>query len=161
MASLNADRVTREEGRGDMTSSLMLSELQKVHDNLRSAMAEMDAVTREPVAERGRLSVARWRLSQASLKRRTLWRRVFQHMLPRVGANETAVLQALQSANLESLRNSSAHVGNWTIGTIEADWSGYCNASRAIRLEMSACMDAEERLIFGLLAEDARSAERW
>lgn len=117
-------------------------------------MAVMDSVTRELVADRLYAS-ARWRLSQASLKRRTLWVRIFEHLVPRAGPRDAADLQSLQTANVEMLRYSAAHVGKWTIDTIEADWPGYCEASRAIRWKMKAGMGAEKRVLHPLLTDDA------
>ena len=141
--------------RGNATSALMLSELQEAHEDLQSAMAAMDGVTREPAANRNEYSSARWRLSQASLKRRTLWARIFEHLRPRAAPRDAEGLKSLHAANLETLRHSAAHVGKWTIETIEADWPGYCEASRAIRWNMKAGMGAEKRVLYPLLTDDA------
>ena len=75
------------------------------------AMAKMDAVTREATSDRSSYTSARWQLSKASLTRRLLWSNIFQHLMPRVGADNAAVLASLQSADWEMLQYSAAHVG--------------------------------------------------
>ena len=146
---------TGSQPRENAASALMLSDLQKAHDELVAAMAVMDIVTRADVAERSQYSSARWRLSQASLRRRTLWAAIFQHLRPRVGCRDAADLDWLQTTHLEMLHNSAAHVGKWTVDRIEADWRGYCEASRAIRWKMKAAMGAEKRILYPLLTGDA------
>jgi hypothetical protein len=134
---------------------MLLAELQAAHDVLLAAMAVMDAATRGENPERNLYSNARWRLSQASLNRRALWRRIFAHMMAKAGARDAAALQSLQSADVELLQKSAAHVGKWTVDKIEADWRGYCESSRAIRQGMEACIGAEKRVLYPLLKRDA------
>lgn len=158
MTQSNARCAAGPQSRGNATSALMLSELQEAHNDVLSLMALLDAVTREPVAERDRYANARWRLSQASLRRRTLVAKIFQHLIPRVGSKDVVTLQSLQSANLEMRHHSAEHVGKWTVHTIEADWLGYCDASRAIRAKMNDCISAEKRILYPLLTNDAFGA---
>ena len=140
---------------GDATAALMLSELQKAHEDLNAAMAVMDTATRGEAPDRNLYSSARWRLSQASLKRRTLWRKNFEHMVAKACSKDAAALQLLQSADAELLHKSAAHVGKWTVNRIEADWHGYREASRAIRREMELCISTEKRVLYPLLKQDA------
>ena len=137
------------------TSKLLLSELQTAHADMLFAMAKMDAVTREATSDRSSYTSARWQLSKASLTRRLLWSNIFQHLMPRVGADNAAVLASLQSADWEMLQYSAAHVGKWSTDEIEANWPAYCVASRALRLQMKACMDAEKRGLYPILERDA------
>lgn len=52
---------------------------------------------------------------------------------------------------MQMLNHSASHIGRWSRDAIEEDWQGYCEASRAIRLQMKACMDAEKRVLYPML----------
>ena len=145
-------------GRGDVgnaASALLLDDLRTAHQNLVAAMAVLDNLTRGLESDRAQFANARWRISQASLARRTVWARIFRHLLPRVSTLGAADLASLQSADEEMRLHSSCHVATWTTARIEADWEGYCEASRAIRSRMAACMGAEEAMLYPILERDA------
>lgn len=140
---------------GNATSARLLDELRYAHQTLLAAMEEIDRLTREPQFDSARLTGARWRISQASLARRILWGTIFRHLLPRVSPEEAADLKILNESDGEMLRHSANHVAIWALPRIEADWEGYCEASRAIRRRMKACMDTEHRLLYPMMERDA------
>lgn len=145
---------------GNETSALLLAELERAHDELLSAIATMDAVTHKPTAARDQYINARWRISRASLNRRTLWGKIFQHLSPRVNPSDAAALRSLQSANHDTLHRSAAHVGKWTVALIEADWPGYCEASDAIRAKLKDRLDADKRILCPILRAHALGLRR-
>ena len=138
----------------------LLAEYEKNHADLLGAMAVMDSVTRAVLADRDLVSNARWRLSHASLRRRMLWGRVYRHLSPRVGPSDAAALNRIQAIDFALQQQSAAHVGKWTADAVEANWDGYCEASRAIRWKMDAYIAAERRVVHPLLAADALGQRR-
>jgi hypothetical protein len=138
----------------------LLAEYEKNHAELLSAMAVMDSVTRATLADRNLFSNARWRLSHASFKRRMLWGRIYRRLAPRAGPYQAAALDRIQATDLELIHQSAAHVGKWTTDAVEADWPGYCEASRAIRWKMNAHIGAERRVVYPLLTADALGSRR-
>lgn len=145
---------------GNAASAWLLSELRVAHDNLLSAMDAMNSATSVAVPDRDCYTNARWRLSQASLRRRTLWGKIFQHLLAGAAPSAVEALKLLDMANRDMLHLSAAHVGKWTTASIELDWRGYCGASRAVRWKMKACITTEKRILYPLLEEDAHGRRR-
>ena len=146
--------------RQDQATTGLLAEYEKNHAELLGAMAVMDSATRAMLADRDLLSSARWRLSNASLRRRMLWGRIYRHLAPRVGPHEAAALDSIQATDIALQQQSAAHVGKWTKNAIEADWTGYCEASRDIRWKMNAHIGAERRVVYPLLTADALDERR-
>lgn len=140
---------------GDASCGILLIDLKQAHDGLVAAMAELALVNRDAVGDRTRFTNARWRISQKSLGRRLLWNRILAYLQPRVGAEDAATLTQLQKADAELLRHSASHVRDWTTNAIEQKWGGYCEASRAIRWQMSSSIGAEKRLLYPLLGRCA------
>lgn len=140
----------------DSASALLLDDLRAAHQRLLAAMAVVESLTGQDKADRSSCTNARWRISQCSLARRTLWGRIFRHLLPRATARAASDLAMLQSADEELQRESSNHVATWDLAAIESDWHRYCDASRAIRSRMSDCIEREMRILYPLLEQDAR-----
>ncbi len=164
MAHLNASSGASDPAHEPGTCAIMLSQLQKSRDDLLIALAMMDTITSEPVADCYRVSNARWLLSQAGLKGCTAWGNIFHYLLPKVGPRGALALQSLNLAHLDVLANSSSHIGKWTLGAVEADWPGYCKAYRVVRRKMMTCIEAEMRSVHPILndwrAHDAEAARR-
>jgi hypothetical protein len=152
---LNANRVASSAGHVVGTANLMLIELEKVRGEALTAMCAMDAATSESVADRYRVSKTRWRLSQAGLRGCTAGAIIFQYLLPRVDPVATEALRLLQRDHMEVLKQSTLHIGLWTLDRIEADWRGYCQAYRTIRLKMTTYIIAEKRILCTMLKEEA------
>lgn len=151
MSVATTQPASTERRAGDGTSAHLLVELRNAHQNLLAAMDAMNGVTRESQPDRARYANARWRISQASLARRTLWNKIYRHLLPRVSSQEAVDLEHLRTADHEMLRHSANHIATWIKARIEADWEGYCEASRAIRWRMKSCLREEQRILYSLL----------
>ena len=136
-------------------SNSLLGELREAHEVLIAAMNVMDRLTRQSEADPSCFANARWRISQASLARRTLWSVIFRHLLPQANPKEVVELERLATADREMLRHSANHIFMWLPSKIEVDWKGYCEASLAIRWRMKACLGAERRILYPLLERDA------
>lgn len=152
-----ASRVSDAGNRVNLVVAALLADMRTAHGDLSAAIDEIGRLTRGPQPDRESYTTARCRISQASLRRRSHWGKVYQHLITRVDAADAAVLNDLQAADMHMLHRSAAHVGKWSIDAIDRDWAGYCEASRAIRLQMKTCMDTEKRALYPMLERLAAS----
>ena len=136
-------------------ASTMLAQLRGAHHNLRAEIANMEVLTAEAELDASRCMAGRWKISQASLARRTLSARICDYFLTRCTLAESQDLQALREADRAMLRKSAAHVVDWTATAILADWARYCAASRAIRAEMLKLIAREQAVLCPLLERSA------
>ena len=134
----------------------LLEALRQTHRQLLAEMANMEDLTREKAPDRRRYSQVRWRLSQASLARRTLSARICAGLGAMVEQKDRQTLKEIRTADCELARNSAAHIHRWSADRIEADWLGYCQASREMRWKMEAHLDMERRFLLPLLERPAR-----
>lgn len=132
-------------------SPQFLRELKVAHTKLRSAMADLDVLTRGPIPEKEQVIDARWAISRASLARRTLWNQIYRHLSVRVSGEDARELQRLFENDMALLRCSSEHIGKWTITAVMNDWAGYCEASRAIRWKMQSAIGGEQRVLYPMI----------
>ena len=129
----------------------LLVQLSSAHDQLIAEMENLDRLTLGPTPELGEITTGRWRISQASLRRRSLASTVFGFLAGRLDGQELARVKQVQSADQEMMRRSANHVGKWTARTICEDWKGYCQASRDIRQHMKAHILLEKQSLYPLL----------
>ena len=132
-------------------SAALQVQLRGAHHALLGAMDNMQQVTLGQLPERSRFAAARWRLSQASLMRRSLSARIIAYISDRIDADDHERLGGFQAADRRMMQRSAQHVGAWTIDTITNDWPGYCEASREIRSHMKAHVELECRMIMPML----------
>ena len=77
--------------------------------------------------------------------------------LQRLGTEAAAVSERAASETGQLIDALGAHVRDWTIGAIQADWGGYAKASKGIVAKLCARMDQEEATLYPLLRK-AKSA---
>ena len=140
--------------------AVLLASLKSSHEHLAVEMANMEALTQRAEPDGPALSSLRWRLSQASLARRTLAGRICELIQSRIGTVELCNVKQLLAADRALARDSAAHVAGWSSASIQKDWEAYCKASRKIRWKLRSHLGLEQRLLFPILAELARSANR-
>jgi hypothetical protein len=134
----------------------LLTELDEVHRQLVAEMVNIDAVTRGPQPSTEGIAAARWRISQASLRRRLLFNSICGALHPIVNEQERLSLKQLQEADQAMMLRSRVHVSAWLSDGIRGDWAGYCEASRAIRWHIDAYLTVEQRILFPILERLAR-----
>lgn len=132
-----------------------LAGLESAHRALLAEMASIDQLTREPALDSLRLTAARWKISQASLRRLTLSARIREYFRARGTADEIRKLMELEIADRALLRASADHIRIWSAQTIGDDWPGYCQASRQIREQMQQFIALEQRQLYPLLEKAA------
>ena len=129
----------------------LLAELQSAHHELLACVMLMERVTAPAAPDLVQLTSARLKISQASLARRIVWRRIQDFLLCKVRDADGATLRNLTQRDLEQFRRSTEHVGKWTGVAAIADWPGYQAASRLIRGRIVECVRAEQTFLYPLL----------
>lgn len=114
-------------------------------------MASFNELTLGPLPDHAALATARWRLSNASLHRRTLSARITQFLGRRADIGGSEAICAVRSADNQMMQRSAEHVRDWTVQAITGDWEGYCRASRKIRAHMTNHLTLEREVVFPLL----------
>jgi hypothetical protein len=135
-----------------------LTELRDAHRQLHNEVANMKAVTREPQPDADRLANARWRISQASLRRRRISASIRDALLPAVGVQDRVTLKSLQEADLELHRKSREHVSTWTTqkDKFETDWQGYCKAAQLMLMHTDNYLLLEEGIFYPIIERAGR-----
>jgi hypothetical protein len=87
-----------------------------------------------------------------------VWNSVYACLARRAPADDAQALRLIQTADIELLRLSTAHVGRWSAAVIARDWGGYCKASRRLRPLIEAHIYAEKRLIYPMLQRYSAAA---
>lgn len=136
---------------GSRNSAALLATLREAHGTLLAAMEVMDQVTRRPLPDRIQFTAGRWRISHASMARRSVWEACFRHLLPVVHPRTAQALDELNREDFELMHLSAAHIARWSADSVEQEWPTYCHASRAIRGQMAVRIAAEKRLLYPLL----------
>lgn len=128
-----------------------LQTLMVAHAELRTCLAEMEQLTLLPSASRSDFATARFRISNASLKRRAPFKAACEELIQTATAEAAKVIADLRLADSVWIKLSARHVRDWPAEAIEADWSGYCKASRAIRRHIANELDHVEQRLHPLL----------
>src|SRR5687768_664450 len=132
-------------------SGALLVQLREAHERLLGEMVRLDRVTLGPLADGSEFAAARWQLSQASLRRRTLSARIADFLAGRIEEGDARCLKMLQSENQVAVARSARHIRDWTAQAIRQDWTGYGIASRQIRLLMKANILLEQQMLCPIL----------
>lgn len=121
------------------------------HEGLIREVENMERITLGPIPSSRELTAARWRISQASLKRRTLSTGILDFLADRVDCGDVEALNILRSDNQRAMSRSAAHVYHWTIQAISQDWERYCQASRDIRMQIKTNLLLEKQSLYPIL----------
>ena len=102
MRSLHVAVSQEDSGEPVAVSGLqLLSELQSAHHELLACVALMGEVTAPATPDPVRLTGARLKISQASLARRVLWRKIQEFLLCRVQRCDAVTLRDLTERDLQ------------------------------------------------------------
>lgn len=132
-------------------SAMLLVQLRGAHDQLLREIENIDRIALGPLPATSDLGAARWRISQASFKRRTLTSRILDFLADRANSFESVELGKLRSENQVAMSRSARHVYLWTLQDICEDWQGYRKASRDIRMQKKANILLEKQLLYPIL----------
>lgn len=144
-----------------MTDNAMLEALKEAHREVRECMEAMEALASSPGADKQTYTTARYRISRASMARRSSFNRV-RATLDSATPMEVAAIENIARLDRELMASSAKHVRRWSVQAIADDWGGYCAASRSIRRQMADELEAEEAMLFPILKRRRFDAEkRW
>ena len=138
----------------------LLSVVEKVYGHLMECLTEMREVTSGPVAEHFRYTRARYRISNASLKRRQLFDRICTELEPRLSGADSARLRALRQKDRAYLHHSANYVTKWTPDAVFADWRSYSEEAKDIQRHMEEVAEEQLRVLTPLLMRYGRAGRR-
>jgi hypothetical protein len=115
------------------------------------SIAELARVTGRSEADRVEYTKARLGISQASFARYAAFNSVCEFLRPRVGPHQWTIVAALKAADTGLRLHSAAHVAEWTDEQIEADWPGFCLASKGMRMRIGEMIQRERAVLCPLL----------
>lgn len=134
-----------------LTAAGMLEQLTQSHSAVHACLAEMEELTSQTVPDRLKYTTARFRISRASMQRRTCFNQICGQISENATSSEGAVVARLQELDRALLRASAEHVSKWTADSIQDNWLAYCEASKQIRQKMVLELEAEQEFLFPLL----------
>jgi len=140
------------------SARILLVQLKGAHEELGWAIEHVDQLTSGPQPKDDAIANARWRISQASLRRRVLAVQINDFLSPRLYGQDVASLAALRHSDQQLMRHSGLHVRTWTIHSIRDAWDDYCAASRETRTLMQTHLLFERQLLCPLLERLAHAA---
>lgn len=129
----------------------MHHELKEADSSLLECLAVMGRITGQPEGDKCEYTNARYKISQASLARRTLVRRICEYLRARVRDAEAQAIQKLEVEQYELMRRSTEHVSRWSSQDVGRDWRGYCIASHEIQQHMLTNVESERQVLYSML----------
>ena len=136
----------------------LLSALQSAHRQIEVSFVAMEDVASAATPDHERLGLARLRVAQANLVRRRIVSKLLSHLTALVTVDAREALREHLRRDEDHSQKISALIREWTPGAILRDWSGYCDASRAIRSGIQQILATEKMLLYPLLQHrDANS----
>lgn len=131
--------------------------IRQAHADLLAELDNMERVQSAPAPTAEQWANARWKLSRASRTRRNLMESTYALALAAATSPlERDRVDHLRGQDAAMLARSRDHIARWTPDRIEADWAGYCAASRAMRASMAQRVRAEQDILLPLLARLAQ-----
>lgn len=134
----------------------MLSQLMRLHDELREAIRHLAIVVGEPTLDKDALSSARLRVTKLSRQRRSLIQCTVLPSLHDVPPQEAERIDQLVLEASGLAVASSEHIARWTMAAISADWTGYQRASAEMRASMLKRIRLEAAVLYPILEARAR-----
>lgn len=129
----------------------MLSRLKCMHDELRAAIAELDAQIALSVPDHAALAHARRGAVRANSCRKTLVDCTIGPALHDVSPEDLERIRELRRTSFEFAVKISQHVAQWGMSAIEANWDGYRRSTGAINQAMLKHIATESAILYPLL----------
>jgi hypothetical protein len=129
----------------------LLAGLQGAHRQIEAAIIEVEAMMAEGQPDPALSSALRMRIGQANLARSRIAREICSHLISTISIREAEAVRGLQRQDAEQFQQTSELIRQWTPTAVQADWEGYCAASRQARDQIRAIVAAEKWLFYPLL----------
>jgi len=154
-------RVTADDCRRSLSrnrAEALLEAMGKAHEAVLLHIESMAVATADPAKYDEAYKLARWQLSDASLKRRINFRAVYDGMSAVMPVEDAAALRNLLEEDGAQSLDSADHVRRWSPEAVAHDWPGYCEASAAIRDRMKKRLVQEALVVLPMLQRVLRSS---
>jgi hypothetical protein len=139
------------DGHSFSRSWAILGDLQDAHIRLTASIRDLARITERPCSDKVEYSAVRFRVSEASLARRSAFRAACDHLLPIASPADQQTIGRLRSADAELAKHASEHVRQWTTEMVDQDWQGYCLSSREMGHALQKQIGLERSLLYPLL----------
>jgi len=133
----------------------VLLQLKALHDELRAAIAELEAQTAKSIPDEAHLPQARLRVVKASGRRKALIDCTIQPRLHDVSPEDSSRMTDLRRASFELAVETSQHIARWTMGSIQADWDGYRRSAAEFAERLRKRIAEESAILYPLLESRA------
>jgi len=133
----------------------VLLELKALHDELRAAIAELQAQTAKSVPDQAGLPLARLKVVRASGRRKAMIDCTITPSLHNVSGEDAGRMRDLRHASCDLAVETSQHIARWTMNSILADWEGYRGATANMARIMLRRIDDESAILYPLLERRA------
>jgi hypothetical protein len=121
------------------------------------SIAELARVTSRSAPDPAEFTKVRLSIKQADLARSNAFNSVCEFLRPRVGPDQWTTIAALKAADTGLRLHSAAHLAEWTDERTEADWAGYCLASKGMRLRTGETIQRGRAVLGPLLEQISKS----
>jgi hypothetical protein len=121
------------------------------------SIAELARVTSRSAPDPAELTKVQLSIKQADLARSNAFNSVCEFLRPRVGPDQWTTIAALKAADTGLRLHSAAHLAQWTDERTEADWAGYCLASKGMRLRTGETIQRGRAVLCPLLEQISKS----
>ena len=116
-------------------------------------LAELEELTSPPAPDEAALASLRYRLTRTSRARRQHVDALCTALKPTLSRDDAVAVDALHEANTAAMTASSEHISTWSLREVVKNWSGYCQASHALRRTMRAQIEAEKVTLYPHLSD--------
>ena len=138
----------------------ILADLQTAHVRLLASIKDLAKITVQPQADKVEYSAVRFRVSEASLARRIVFRAACDHLFEIAPPAQQETIRRLRNADAELAQLTSQHVHQWTGTAVDQDWEGYCVCSKEIRSALLKQVELERGLLYPLLHQHGSNPRR-
>ena len=143
-----ARKESSKQPHGQSVAWSLLTQLEHAHEQLSQEMETMDSITRGDRPDDESFAGARWQISQASLRKRTLIARTVDFLAAGLDRESALAVKGVRVADQQLLRRSALHVRAWSLHAIRENWTDYCQASQEIRMHMGAQILLEKQALY-------------
>jgi hypothetical protein len=130
-----------------------LAQLTKTHADVLTAIDRLETLLQPEEPDRATLATARWRLTQASGRRRRLLDQEIYPLVEQGADGGEQGVRDLRAADGGAIAMSSQHIATWSIDHIADDWPGYRAAATTMLASMRQRIALETTILYPLLEE--------
>jgi len=131
----------------------VLSELKALHEELRAAIAELEAQTSRSEPDNAGLPLARLKVVRVSGRRKALIDCTIAPSLRDLSSEDARRMQDLRRAASDLAVETSQHIARWTMPSILTDWEEYRVSAAQFRQLMLKRIAEESAILYPLIEQ--------